>query len=176
MVPVAVASALPLRLNALHTRSAYTRVDRGYLPFDISGGPIDRVRAEVVVERSPTLQYLPMNAPEAAQQLVSGVYALEDNRTRWMAGQAVILLKSPAGATPLRVVFYTPNPRRVSLLLDGAEIASQSFEAGLHTMLSPPQRPAKPVATLTIAVDKTVSAPGDRRELGVVLSEAGFVP
>jgi hypothetical protein len=92
-----------------------------------------------------------------------------------MAAEAVILLKSPADATPLRVAFYTPNPRRVTLLLDGAEIASQTFDKpGLYTLQSPPQSPSKPVAALTIKVDKTISVPGDRRELGIVLTEAGF--
>ena len=180
LTPVAtreIRSGLPLRLIALNSRSAYSTVNRGYLPFDISTGPIDRVRAEIVVERQPKLQYLAMNAPEAEQQLVSGVYALEDNKSRWMAGEAVILLKSPANAAPLRVVFYTPSPRRVTLLLDGAEIASQTFDkAGLYTLESPPQRPSKPVATMTIKVDKTISVPGDRRELGIVLAAAGFVP
>ena len=72
-----IRATLPLRLIALHTRSAYSTVDQGFLPFDISTGVIDRVRADVVVERQPKLSYLPMNAPEAEQQLVSGVYALE---------------------------------------------------------------------------------------------------
>jgi hypothetical protein len=166
--------ALPLRLIGLETRSAYSTIDRGYLPFDISSAPIDRVRAAIVVEREPALQYLPMNAPDAEQQLVSGVYALEDH-SRWMAGQAVILLKSPTNPAPLRVVFYTPTPRRLTVLLDGAEIASRSFDRpGLYTLETPAQRPAKPVATLTITVDKTFSVPGDRRELGIVLSEVGF--
>ena len=120
LAPIAqreIRASLPLRLFALNTRSAYSTIDRGYLPFDISTGPIDRVRAELVVERKPTLEYLPMNAPEAEQQLVSGVYALEDNRFRWTAGQAVILLKSPAAATPLRAVFviHGASPaRRIS--------------------------------------------------------------
>jgi hypothetical protein len=57
--------AMPLRLIALETRSAYSKIDRGYLPFDVSTGPIDRVRAEVVVARNPQLTYLQMNAPEA---------------------------------------------------------------------------------------------------------------
>ena len=96
-----IGSALPLRLNALHTRSAYTRVDRGYLPFDVSTGIIDRVRAEIVVERPPSLAYVVMSGPGAAQQVVSGVY--EDN---WTAGRAVILLKSPAAAAPLQVKVY----------------------------------------------------------------------
>ena len=56
LTPIArreIRSILPLRLIALNTRSAYSTVDRGFLPFDISAtGPIDRVRAELVAERS----------------------------------------------------------------------------------------------------------------------------
>ncbi len=37
-----IRSSLPLRLIALNTRSAYSTMNRGYLPFDISTGPIDR--------------------------------------------------------------------------------------------------------------------------------------
>jgi len=133
------------------------------------------VRADVVVERQPKLEFFTMDAPEAEQQLVSGVYALE-GKTRWMAGQAVILLKSPATPTPLRVTFYTPNPRQVSLLLDSREIASQMFDTpGRYSIQAPAQRLEKPVMTLTITVDKTITVRGDNRELGIVLSEVGFV-
>lgn len=174
-----IGAALPLRLIGLNTRSAYSTADRGLLPFDISSGPIDRVRAEVVVEREPKLEYLTMNAPEADQQLASGVYALE-GKSRWMAGEAVILLKNPATPKLLRVIFYIPPmapARKISLRLDGAEVASQTFEkAGVHTIQTPVQRPTKAVSTLTITVDKTFSVPGDRRELGIVLTEAGFAP
>jgi len=169
---------LPLRLFALNTRSAYSTIDRGYFPFDISTAPIDRVRAELVVERKPALEYLPMNAPEAEQQLVSGVYALEANRFRWTAGQAVILLKSPAAATPLQAVFviHAASPaRRISLLLDGKEVAAQTYsKPDAYTLIAPAQRPSNASATLTIVVDKTFSVAGDGRELGMVLSEAGF--
>jgi len=170
---------LPLRLIALNTRSAYSTLKRGYLPFDISTGPIDRVRAEVVVERKPTLSYVPMNAPAAEQQLVSGVYALEGNY-RWTAGQAVILLKSPTVATPLRVVFtmHAAAPaRRITVLLDGKEVVSRTYDKpGPYTLEIPAQLPAGPVATLTITVDKTFVPSGDPRELGIVLNEAGFIP
>ena len=182
LTPIAqreIRASLPLRLFALHTRSAYSALDRGYLPFDISTGPIDRVRAEMVVERRPTLEYLPMSAPEADQQLVSGVYALEDNRFRWTAGQAVILLKSPAEAMPLRAVFtiHEASPgRRITLLLDGKEVAARTYPTpGAYTLESPDQRTLNPTATLTIVVDKTFSVPGDGRELGIVLTEAGFL-
>jgi hypothetical protein len=176
LTPIAqreICATLPLRLIALHTRSAYSTVDRGYLPFDISTGPIDRVRAEMVVEREPKLAYLVLSAPEAEQQLVSGVY-----QDRWMAGRAVILLKSPATATPLQVKFFIHQlapARRITLLIDGRQVADKTYDApGLYTLETPPIRPEKPTTTLTILVDKTFSVPGDRRELGVVLSEAGF--
>jgi hypothetical protein len=176
LTPIAqreIRSTLPLRLIALHTRSAYSTVDRGYLPFDISTGPIDRVRAEIVVEREPKLAYVVMKTPEAEQQLVSGVY-----QDQWMAGRAVILLKSPGAATPLQVKFFIPQlapARRITLLVDGQQVAEKTYDApGLYTLETVPMRPAKPTTTLTIVVDKTFSVAGDRRELGVVLVAAGF--
>jgi len=178
LTPIAqreIGATLPLRLIGLNTRSAYSTADYGMLPFDISNGPIDRVRANVVVERQPKLEFLTMDAPEAEQQLVSGVYGLE-GKTRWTARQAVILLKSPATPTPLRVTFYTPNPRQVSLLLDGKQRASQTFDTpGRYSIQAPAQGLEKPVMTLTITVDKTITVRGDNRELGIVLSEVGFV-
>jgi hypothetical protein len=176
LTPIAerdIRATLPLRLIALHTRSAYSTVDRGYLPFDISNGPIDRVRAELVVERQPKLTYLLMSAPEVEQQLIGGVY-----QDRWMAARAAILLKSPPEATPLQVKFYihpSAPARRVTLLVDGEKVADKTYDApGVYTLETPPIRPAKPTTLLTIVVDKTFSPPGDRRELGIVLIAAGF--
>jgi hypothetical protein len=176
LTPIAqreIRATLPLRLIALHTRSAYSTVDRGYLPFDISSGPIDRVRAEIVVEREPKLSYVVMKTPEAEQQLVSGVY-----QDQWMSGRAAILLKSPTAATPLQVKFFIPQlapARRISVLVDGQQVAEKTYDApGLYTLETRPIRPEKPTTTLTIVVDKTFSVAGDRRELGVVLVAAGF--
>lgn len=180
LTPIAereITATLPFRLIALHTRSAYSTVINGYLPFDISTGPIDRVRAGIVVERQPQLSFLPMAAAEAEQQIVSGVYNLEGT-TRWMSGRAVLLLKSPATSTPIHVSLFVPDQspaRRVTLLLDGEEVASKAVTpGGVHAIDTAPRLPAKPASTLTIAVDKTFSVPGDRRELGVVLVEAGY--
>ena len=64
----------PLRLIGLESHSGYSTVAAGFWPFGISAGLIDRVRAASVVERHPTLAYLPMNAPEAADQIVSGIF------------------------------------------------------------------------------------------------------
>ncbi|MBI1786224.1 MAG: hypothetical protein HYR60_01570 [Acidobacteria bacterium] len=165
--------ALPLRIFGLKTRSAYSTYVNGYWPLDISSGPVDRVWADLVVERKPTLEYLSLTAPEAAQQIVSGIYP-----DRWTGARAAILLKSPAGAKRLRVRFFIHDrapARRVTLLVDGAEAASQTYPGpGSYTLESPPRQPAGASATLTVVVDKTFSVAGDRRELGVILMEAGF--
>ena len=100
---------LPLRLIGLDSQSAYSTISRGLRPFDISRGPIDRIRADLVVERQPTLTYLPMNAPEAAQQIVSGLYDLDGATWRWMSARAVVLLEKPRRAL-LRCGRSSPFP------------------------------------------------------------------
>jgi hypothetical protein len=138
---------------------------------------VDRVRASVVGERHPTLEFLEMNAPEAPDQIVGGIYALEDNRYRWMADRAVVALKSPAVPMPLRVVFTIPDAaaaRRVTLLLDGREVAAAAYGApGRYTLES-----AGPLrgAMVEVVVDRTFRAPADARDLGIVLEAVGFAP
>jgi hypothetical protein len=169
---------LPFRLIALGTRSAYSTASLGLRPFDLSTGPVDVVRAEAVVERKPELSWLPMNSPGAESQIVSGVYQLEDNRYRWMAERAVILLKSPAKAQPLRVVFFIPDTapaRRVTVELDGRAVADETYpKPGLYTIATAPMGSSGETATLAIRVDQSVLPPGDQRRLGMILSAVGF--
>jgi hypothetical protein len=177
---VEIRSAVPLRLIGLESHSGYSTVARGFWPFGVSAGLIDRVRAVEVAERHPTLAYLPMNAPQAADQIVSGIFSLEDNRFRWMSRSAVVALASPPAALPLRATFTIPpqaHARRVTLLLDGREVASQTYPApGTYTLESPPVRPAGATAMVEIAIDQTFFAPPDSRELGIVLTGVGFAP
>jgi hypothetical protein len=173
-----IRASLPLQLIGLESRSAYSTASKGLRPFDISTAPIDIVRAAIVLDRHPALTYLPMSAPEASGQIVSGLYALEDGAWRWMSGSAVVLLKSPTQALPIEAVFTIPDPapaRHVELLLDGRVVASQTYSApGAYTLKSPPQSPAGPTATVTLTIDHTFSVPGDHRELGVIVSSIGF--
>jgi len=173
--------SIPLRIIGLETHSGYSAASMDHLwPFGVSVGVIDRVHAEQVGARHVTLEYLPMNAAEAKEQIVSGIYDLEDHSYRWMAGRAVVVLKSPAGAMPLRVKFTIPEQaraRRVRLLLDGREVASEAYAApGTYTLVSAPVRAAGAEAMVEIAIDQTFSAPPDRRELGIVLAGVGFAP
>jgi hypothetical protein len=119
-----------------------------------------------------------MNAPEANEQIVSGIYDLEDHRFRWMSRSAVVALKSPASALPLRVEFGIPDNapgRRLTLRLDGREVASELYRGpGGYTLTTPPLHPAGASTTVQIEVDRAFSVAGDRRELGIVLTAVGF--
>ncbi len=174
----AIASPIPLRLVALHGRSAYSGLMNGLRPFDVSLDPIDRVRAEIMVERKPSLSDLPMDAPEAAQQIVSGIYQLENGSWRWTSQTSVVLLKPPAGPTPLVVQFSIPDQspaRQISMSLNGLPIASQAFAGpGKYSLASPPIRPDGDSAQVTITADKSFSVQGDSRQLAIILLRVGF--
>jgi hypothetical protein len=178
LVERTITSATPLRLVALHGKSAYSTTMFGLRPFDISRGAIDQLRAEVVIERKPVLSDLRMNAPEAEQQIVSGVYRLENREWRWMGKTAVILLKPPAAPSPLVVHFFVPDSapaRQVRVALNDQIVASQDCPSpGTFTVMSLPNKPDGDTATVTISVDKTFSYQSDRRELGIILTEVGF--
>jgi hypothetical protein len=181
LVPVMkseIVPALPLRLIGLGARSAYSTSSLGLRPFDFHPGMVDEVVAQVVVERKPVVEFLPMNAPEASQQIVSGIYDLEQGAWRWMGERAVILLKRPAAPKPVEATFSIPGPapaRQVSLYIDN-ELAAQANYAtpGTYTLRSLNVEARSPTVTLTIAIDKSFKVPGDHRQLGITLASAGF--
>jgi hypothetical protein len=152
-------------------------VGRGLWPIGISTGVIDRVRAVVVAERKPTLEYLPMDAPEAKDHIVSGIFNLEDHH-RWMSKTASVVLKPPAAPTPLRLVFAIhpkSTARQVRLLLDGREVAAQTYPGpGSYTLVSPPVQPTTATPVVTVEIDSTFTFPPDTRDLGIVLAAVGF--
>ncbi len=165
---------LPLRLIGLGTKSGYSTASNGLRPFDVAGEPADVVQAFRVMERKPVLEFVPMNAPEAASQIVSGVFELEQGRWRWMGDRAAILLKAPAQARPVLVELFLPDQapgRRVTVSLDGKPLLDVELpRTGAHTLTTPPASGQ----TLTIAIDKTFSVAGDQRKLGLILTAAGF--
>jgi 4-amino-4-deoxy-L-arabinose transferase-like glycosyltransferase len=175
-----IRSWLPFRLAGLGARSAYSSASFGLRPFDLGTGPIDVVRAELILERKPVLEYLPMSAPEAGQQILSGIHQLESGRWRWMSERGVVLLKPPPVPAPLRLVFFIPDQapaRRIWLAVDGKSVADRIYTApGSYTLVSEPLTAAGESATVVITVDRTFTVPGDHRRLGVILSEVGFEP
>jgi hypothetical protein len=174
MAPLARAEirpSIPLRVISLDGRSAYSVASaRGLLPFEISTGPIDRMRADIVLERKPELRWVDPKDPRAAPQLVSGIYP-----DGWMSDQANVLLKTGPGA--LTAEIYIPDiapARRITLSLNGQVVADQTFSTpGVHTIQAAETLAAGNM-TATITVDKTFSTPSDKRKLGVVVVGIGF--
>jgi len=168
-----VVPSIPLRLISLSRRSAYSSAGGGLLPFEISSAPADRVRADTVVDRKPALSYLDPRDPQAAVHILSGLYPADG----WMGERAAVLLKTPGRFGSVEVVLYIPGTapaRHVQLLVDGQLVAEDTFPGPGTYKLSAPFQPVNPTATVTVTVDKTFSAPGDRRNLGVVITGVGF--
>jgi hypothetical protein len=181
LVPIAersITSSIPLRIVALNGRAAYSTTMFGLRPFDISRAPIDQLSAQLMIERKPSLTDLPMNAPQAEQQIVSGLYQLESGQWRWMGQTATILLKPPDQPKPVTVQFTIPDAspaRQVTITLNDQTVATQTYAApGTYTLTSPPLGPDGDSATLTITVDKSFSVPGDSRQLAIILTRVGF--
>jgi len=182
-VPVTIAQqeirpAIPLRIIGLESHSGYSTADKGFFPFGISSGPIDRVRAEVLSANVLTESYIDLSASNSDSQILSGVYPPEAQPWRWMSKLASFLIKPPAAPTPVCVRFYIPDAapaRTVTLTLNNREIARQTFPGpGTYSLQSPPQSLAGYSAVLTVSVDRSFSVPNDNRELGIILTGAGF--
>ena len=170
---IEIRPAIPLRIISIGGRSAYSLASPGQLlPFEVSTRPIDRVRAEVVIERKPGLSYLDPRNPEASSQMISGIYS-----DGWMTDQATVLLKRPEHSMPLRLDFYIPPAapaRHVRMLVEGQLAGEETFGGpGAYSIAMP--MPAVPAnVTVTVTVDRVFSAPGDQRKLGIVITGIGF--
>ena len=169
---------VPFRLIALDSHSGYSSIDKGFLPYGIAGGLVDRIHADVYKEVKPTRSDLPMNAPEAEGQIISGIFDLENGNQRWTSGAASVILVSPGAPQPLHADFYLPDnapARQARLLLDGKVVLAKTLPGpGMHRIVSEPVKAAGPTGIVTLQLDKTFSAPGDARQLGVVLLDLGW--
>lgn len=173
LAPVAqmeIRPSIPLRLIALDHRSGYSA--GGILPFEISRGVVDRVRAEVVLERTPQLTEIDPGDAKAAAQILSGLFP-----DRWMTDKAMVLLKSPGNPAALRLAVYiSPQApaRHVRVLADGVLAAEQTFSGPGAYTISADVPVNKASITVTIEVDKTFSTASDQRKLGLIVTKVGF--
>jgi hypothetical protein len=167
-----ITSPIPLRIIGPGTDSGYSSVAFGLAPFGLSRAPMDRVRAVLVSERKAELSALTIGTPEAAAQIVSGVY----NNDRWTSDRAVVVLKRPAGATRIAARIFIPEAapaRTFRLYVDGRLVAEQVFAApGPYAVEGPAA--GSDTATVTLEADRTFSVPPDARLLGVLLLSIGY--
>lgn len=182
-VPVAetrVVPSVPLRVIGRDGRSAFSTITYGVRPFGVTSAPSDILTAERIAARALTLSYVPMNSPDADAHFAGGVYALEQNRYRWMAGRAALLLKKPEGPSVAQVELFISDQspaRRVSLTLDGQPVAERTFPGpGSYVLASGVVPVVSAAPLLEITVDRTFTAPGDQRQLGIILTGAGLKP
>ncbi len=175
-----ITPTLPLRLIGLGSRSAYSSVGFGLWPFDITSAPVDRISISTIVERKPTLSWLEMGSAAIDPQIVSGVYEIENGQWRWSSPRAVLLLKPPSAPTPIRLNLYLPEPapgRRVRIELNGTVIDQRTLAGpGMNEIVTAPQPISTETATLTISIDRGFTPSGDSRNLGFILTGAGFRP
>lgn len=172
-----VNSAIPVRIVGLGSHSAYSSLQFGLLPFEFSRVPLDRLRAETVVDFEPTLEAVAIGgSAEANRHLAFGISASD----RWTLQQASLVLKRPAASSKLLVKFYVPANglgRRASVALDGATVMEAALDHdGIYELEAPVAAGGAARAVITISTDKPLQAPGDQRLLGVNLLEAGFRP
>lgn len=132
---------------------------------------------------------LVMSDPRAAQQLLNGFYALEQNQWRWTAGKFSVALRPPAGVdqkgATLRVKLTVP-----AVVIEKLKSTTLTARIGA-TALAPAtysqpgeyvyarEVPAAALAGSSVRVDFTLDhaippGGGDQRELGIVVSMVGL--
>lgn len=146
--------------------------------------------APTVAAKPPVASVLAMNDPQAATQLITGFYAVEQNSWRWTAGRFSAVLAAPPGAertggtlsfgfTIPDAIFSRLGPLTLTAAAGGTVLRSETYKAaGKYTFHA--DIPAALLATGSVkvdfALDKSVppGTAGDQRELGIIASSLGI--
>jgi hypothetical protein len=159
--------SLPLRLFSVSGKSAYSVASGGLWPFEFSSAPVDRVAAYLIGERKAELSWV---TPADQQQILRGL-----DPDGWTAAEATVLLKRTDGPLTAEFTIHPQSAaRRVRLLVDGVLVAEETFPTPGSYALSVPAPGGGASITVTLAVDKTFSVPGDGRQLGILVTGIGF--
>lgn len=160
--------SIPLRLFLTNNKSAYSTASYGLWPFEFSSAPVDRVGAYLISERKAELSWV---TPADRRQVLRGI-----SPDGWTAAEATVIVRRGSG--PLRAEFFIHEKalaRKVRLLVDGKTVAEQTFPGpGVYSLSA--DIPGSDNVTVTLAVDKTFSVPGDGRQLGILVQGIGFKP
>ncbi len=132
-----------------------------------------------LLDREPTVSWLPMNSPAAAYQIAGGVFGLEGNAWRWTGATASFRLLTPSHAGRFAAdVVVRPEvvPCTVTLSVNGIAIATAKYSTpGAYELAGPVVGALPDAVTATLSTDRTFRAPPDTRDLGLVLTAIGFV-
>ena len=140
-------------------------------------------------DREELLSVVRVADPQAAVQLASGFWGLENDSWRWTAGRFTVVLRPPAGAaqagaklelrlTLPEAVVAQVGPVVLRASVNGLALEQQSFsEAGEHvfTRLVPAAALLESGVAVEFAVDKSMRPRGgDLRELAVIVTQVGL--
>lgn len=169
--------ALPLQLMGLGAKSAWMTCAFGLRPFDITSAPLDRVTVTRVVPAPVERTELPMNAPDADDSIVDGIYGLEGGRYRWMAGRAELALKAAPGSLAITLFLPEASPaRRLSVSANGVKLGDFALQPGLQTIRTGPLPPAQGRLDILLEADRSFTPPGDARQLSLILESVRIEP
>jgi hypothetical protein len=158
--------SIPLRLFSINQKSAYSLAAGRLWPFEFSNAPVDRVAAYLISERKAELSWV---TPADQQQVLRGL-----SPDGWTASDATVLVKRGSGPLRAEFIIHEKSPaRNVRLIVDGNTVAEQAFPGpGAYSLSA--DVPGENNVTMTLAVDKTFSVPGDGRQLGILVTGIGF--
>jgi len=139
--------------------------------------------------KAPLVSSLKMSDPGAKEQLVKGVYALENGMWRWTAGNFTIVLKTPPGAaqkgatltlnlSAAEAVLKDLHSQSLSAAIGAKTLKREKYlDPGAHTFTA--DVPAALLSGDTVAIDFSLDnslppGPTDRRELGVIITAASL--
>ncbi len=167
-----ISPTAPFRIISIEGGSGYSASAKGLLPFEVSTEMVDRLHADIVLERKPELSFLDPKDPRTAAHVIGGLFP-----DGWMVSEATVLLEVPEKFAALKASVYIPADapaRTVTLIADGKVVATQTVPApGAYTITAPFHTHATQV-TVTLRVDKTHRVPPDSRDLGAVVTGIGF--
>jgi hypothetical protein len=159
--------SIPLRLTSVTQKSAYSVAQYGLWPFEISNAPVDRVAAYLIGERRAEHSWV---TPADQQQVLHGL-----DPDGWSSAEATVLVKRADGPLTANFTIHPQSTaRHIRLLVDGRLVVEQTYPAPGNYALSVPAPGGSAGITVTLAVDKTFSVPGDGRQLGILITGIGF--
>jgi hypothetical protein len=152
-------------------------------------GHHNRVTVQNEEETAPRMASLVrMNDPKASAQMLSGFYDLENKSWRWTSGKFSVLLRTPPSTAPqggvVTLAFSLPDIAiqrlknvTITASVNGTTLNSARYDKpGANTFTAD-----VPAALLTgesvrvdFALDKTIPADVDSRNLGVVATSVGI--
>jgi hypothetical protein len=169
-----------LRTIGYDSRSGYSSSAFGVLPFGIGGGVIDRLQADELGLPDPTDSYLLMNSEASERQLLSGFYEVQSDAWRWMgpSGSAILAVPESAGSFILDLYVPDNSPTRQLRVEAGGRLLLERTLGGPggHVVEAPIDRPPGDSARIVIRAQPAFFAPGDERELSIVVNSFGFGP